>query len=423
MSTARRPTRRQARGGAIRRTIVLPMCSRDNIRRTRARRSQRRPRARPSGRPGSSWAAPGALDRQHPEDRQSRPGRPRAARRDVRRRGDRHVHLRGNHPNRHGDLGHRDLCGTARAGASHSRAGSSARPGQAARGPSIADWLEKHTLAIRSYAPSKRGETIVVTSVPHFEKLVPERIVICGNPKNWEVNEIMSGQHSQLAQRDYRVPAARSDSAPGEMFTAGLELKMDALESWERFSMHVTYVGDQPNGRSSRASCSARSPRIRRSSPTSSSPTSAHTWSPKASSRPRKTDRRPRRRPPSPHAGATDDQAAVSPEPPRDRRRGALRPAADRARGPHGDQRVAHAAGRCARSRRGFRARSSRRCTRARALQGGGSGHEDWLDAPAVLRQRHADCEDLAAYRAAELRVAGVDCEPVIKWQWIPRRS
>jgi hypothetical protein len=48
-------------------------------------------------------------------------------------------------------------------------------------------------------------------------------------------------------------------------------------------------------------------------------------------------------------------------------------------------------------------------------------GHEDWLDAPAVLKQRHADCEDLAAYRAAELRVAGVDCEPVIKWQWIPR--
>lgn len=48
-------------------------------------------------------------------------------------------------------------------------------------------------------------------------------------------------------------------------------------------------------------------------------------------------------------------------------------------------------------------------------------GHEDWLDAPAVVRQGHADCEDLAAYRAAELRVAGYPCEPVIKWQWIPR--
>jgi hypothetical protein len=48
-------------------------------------------------------------------------------------------------------------------------------------------------------------------------------------------------------------------------------------------------------------------------------------------------------------------------------------------------------------------------------------GHEDWLDAPEVVRQGVADCEDLAAYRAAELRVAGHDCEPVIKWQWIPR--
>lgn len=50
-------------------------------------------------------------------------------------------------------------------------------------------------------------------------------------------------------------------------------------------------------------------------------------------------------------------------------------------------------------------------------------GHEDWLDAPAVLRQGFADCEDLAAYRCAELRVAGhTDCEPVIKWQKIPKR-
>jgi hypothetical protein len=47
--------------------------------------------------------------------------------------------------------------------------------------------------------------------------------------------------------------------------------------------------------------------------------------------------------------------------------------------------------------------------------------HEDWLDVPAVLRQGFADCEDLAAYRTAELRVAGVDAEPVIKWQWVPR--
>lgn len=48
-------------------------------------------------------------------------------------------------------------------------------------------------------------------------------------------------------------------------------------------------------------------------------------------------------------------------------------------------------------------------------------GREDWIDLLGVLRQRHADCEDLAAWRAAELRVAGYDVEPVIKWQWIPR--
>jgi hypothetical protein len=48
-------------------------------------------------------------------------------------------------------------------------------------------------------------------------------------------------------------------------------------------------------------------------------------------------------------------------------------------------------------------------------------GHEDWLDCIAVLRQGFADCEDLAAWRAAELRVAGHDVEPVIRWQWIPR--
>jgi hypothetical protein len=48
-------------------------------------------------------------------------------------------------------------------------------------------------------------------------------------------------------------------------------------------------------------------------------------------------------------------------------------------------------------------------------------GHEDWLDTPAVLRQGYADCEDLAAWRAAELRADGFDVEPVIKWQWIPR--
>lgn len=49
-------------------------------------------------------------------------------------------------------------------------------------------------------------------------------------------------------------------------------------------------------------------------------------------------------------------------------------------------------------------------------------GHEDWLDALSALRQRRwVDCEDLAAYRCAELRADGIEAEPVIKYQWIPR--
>jgi hypothetical protein len=50
-------------------------------------------------------------------------------------------------------------------------------------------------------------------------------------------------------------------------------------------------------------------------------------------------------------------------------------------------------------------------------------GHEDWLDAPEVLRQRFADCEDLAAWRCGELRADGIEAEPVIKWQWINREA
>jgi hypothetical protein len=51
-------------------------------------------------------------------------------------------------------------------------------------------------------------------------------------------------------------------------------------------------------------------------------------------------------------------------------------------------------------------------------------GHEDWFDVLTALRVgRHVDCEDLAAWRAGELRVAGIPVEPVIKWQWIPRET
>lgn len=48
-------------------------------------------------------------------------------------------------------------------------------------------------------------------------------------------------------------------------------------------------------------------------------------------------------------------------------------------------------------------------------------GREDWPDIHRVFAAGWGDCEDLAAIRAAELRVAGFECEPVIKWQWIPR--
>lgn len=48
-------------------------------------------------------------------------------------------------------------------------------------------------------------------------------------------------------------------------------------------------------------------------------------------------------------------------------------------------------------------------------------GKEDWPDIPKVISQGWGDCEDLAAYRAAELRVYdGIEAEPVIKWRWIP---
>lgn len=46
-------------------------------------------------------------------------------------------------------------------------------------------------------------------------------------------------------------------------------------------------------------------------------------------------------------------------------------------------------------------------------------GQENWLDAIQVLTVKFADCEDLASYRAAELRVRdGVQARAVFKfWQ------
>lgn len=48
-------------------------------------------------------------------------------------------------------------------------------------------------------------------------------------------------------------------------------------------------------------------------------------------------------------------------------------------------------------------------------------GREDWRDCLAILERGTADCDQLCAWRCAELRAAGIKAEPVIKWQHIPR--
>ncbi len=48
-------------------------------------------------------------------------------------------------------------------------------------------------------------------------------------------------------------------------------------------------------------------------------------------------------------------------------------------------------------------------------------GQENWGDIYYCLALGHADCDRLVAWRVAELRVAGVNAEPVIKWQQVPR--
>jgi hypothetical protein len=48
-------------------------------------------------------------------------------------------------------------------------------------------------------------------------------------------------------------------------------------------------------------------------------------------------------------------------------------------------------------------------------------GEENWKDCLAVLKDGFADCDRLVAYRVAELNVAGIPADPVIKWQQIPR--
>jgi Transglutaminase-like superfamily len=48
------------------------------------------------------------------------------------------------------------------------------------------------------------------------------------------------------------------------------------------------------------------------------------------------------------------------------------------------------------------------------------AGREDWRDVFSVLARGKGDCDNLVCWRVAELRVAGIAAEPVIKWQHIP---
>lgn len=44
-------------------------------------------------------------------------------------------------------------------------------------------------------------------------------------------------------------------------------------------------------------------------------------------------------------------------------------------------------------------------------------GEEEWLDIPNVLQQGSGDCEDLAAWRVAELRKQGIAAKCYLKWR------
>ena len=43
------------------------------------------------------------------------------------------------------------------------------------------------------------------------------------------------------------------------------------------------------------------------------------------------------------------------------------------------------------------------------------AGTEDWSTAPVVLKRGFGDCEDLAAWRAAELRKLGIPANAIVK--------
>lgn len=48
---------------------------------------------------------------------------------------------------------------------------------------------------------------------------------------------------------------------------------------------------------------------------------------------------------------------------------------------------------------------------------------EEWQDIPHIIESRWGDCEDLACWRVAELRVAGVEAHPYIRWKKKPGRG
>lgn len=45
---------------------------------------------------------------------------------------------------------------------------------------------------------------------------------------------------------------------------------------------------------------------------------------------------------------------------------------------------------------------------------------EDWLTIPFIIKRGYGDCEDLAAWRAAELRVKGIAAKPDIRARKMP---
>ncbi len=48
-------------------------------------------------------------------------------------------------------------------------------------------------------------------------------------------------------------------------------------------------------------------------------------------------------------------------------------------------------------------------------------GREDWRDCYTVLQRGKGDCDNLVAWRVAELNAAGINAEPVIKYQQVPK--